>query len=227
MEIYTVYKLISPNKKVYIGISKKIERRFKEYEKLRCKNQILLYNSLKKYGWDNFTKEILYKNLSKEEAKQKEKEFILIYKQLNNSLNITFGGEGAFGLLGELNPLSEKIVQLDKDLNYIKTWSSSNEISRFYNYSQGSISRAINSGYRTAFGFFWVKEEKYNRKELPKSKENKSKKSVQMYDLEGNFIKEFKSIKEAIKYTGLNKTTIHRNLNKQVKSRFYDFRYKN
>ena len=45
-----IYKITSPTKKIYIGQSINIEYRIESYKKLiRCKKQIKLYNSLKKY----------------------------------------------------------------------------------------------------------------------------------------------------------------------------------
>ena len=43
-----IYKITSPSNKIYIGKSNNINRRFKEYIKLRCKQQPKLYNSFKK-----------------------------------------------------------------------------------------------------------------------------------------------------------------------------------
>lgn len=55
-----IYLIISPTGKKYIGSSKNIERRFNQYKILNCKRQIKLYNSLKKYGVENHSFEILY-----------------------------------------------------------------------------------------------------------------------------------------------------------------------
>jgi group I intron endonuclease len=44
-----IYKITSPTKKVYIGQSVNVEKRFKEYTKLSCKSQTRLYNSFKKH----------------------------------------------------------------------------------------------------------------------------------------------------------------------------------
>lgn len=54
-----IYKITSPSKKVYIGQSINIEMRFGKYKGLHCKNQILLYNSFVKYGFENHLFEIL------------------------------------------------------------------------------------------------------------------------------------------------------------------------
>ena len=47
-----IYKITSPTNKIYIGQSIDIENRFTKYKSLDCKNQVRLYNSLKKYGFD-------------------------------------------------------------------------------------------------------------------------------------------------------------------------------
>jgi len=48
-----IYAIISPKNAVYVGQSKNIEKRFKNYYSLHCKRQIKIYNSLKKYGYKN------------------------------------------------------------------------------------------------------------------------------------------------------------------------------
>lgn len=54
-----IYKITSPSGKIYIGQSINIKERFRQYKKLGCKNQVKLYNSIKKHGWDNHIKEII------------------------------------------------------------------------------------------------------------------------------------------------------------------------
>ena len=48
-----IYKIISPSGKIYIGQSTDVENRWEMYERLACKQQLKLYNSLKKYGPKN------------------------------------------------------------------------------------------------------------------------------------------------------------------------------
>lgn len=55
-----IYKITNPSGKVYIGQSWDIDRRFSFYKRLKCKGQILLYNSLCKYGYENHTLEIVH-----------------------------------------------------------------------------------------------------------------------------------------------------------------------
>jgi len=57
--IIGIYRIISPTGKVYIGQSKDIYKRQKRYSFVNCKNQIKLYNSFKKYGFDNHVFDII------------------------------------------------------------------------------------------------------------------------------------------------------------------------
>lgn len=86
-----IYKLTAPNGKVYVGQSNNFIKRFKSYKYLRCKAQCKLYNSLKKYGWNNFNVEILF---CKNELNVDEYErfFISIFDCVNNGLNLQSGG---------------------------------------------------------------------------------------------------------------------------------------
>jgi group I intron endonuclease len=54
-----IYKITSPSNKIYIGQSINIKRRWKSYNYLHCKNQIKLYNSLKKHGPENHIFELI------------------------------------------------------------------------------------------------------------------------------------------------------------------------
>lgn len=99
MNNYLVYKHTCPNGKTYIGITKSgtyVRWKFgKGYIK-----QKLFYKAIQKYGWNNIKHEVIYENLSKEEACEKEIELICYYKsnQREFGYNLTSGGE-----TGELN----------------------------------------------------------------------------------------------------------------------------
>ena len=61
-----------------------------------------MYNAIQKYGWNNIEHNILFENLSFEEAKQIEIELIakyhtFIHDPLCNGYNMTLGGEGSLG----------------------------------------------------------------------------------------------------------------------------------
>lgn len=54
-----IYKITSPSDRVYIGQSRDIEKRFKQYYRNGCKNQIRLTRSFDKYDIKNHTFEII------------------------------------------------------------------------------------------------------------------------------------------------------------------------
>jgi len=59
-KIIGIYKITSPSNKVYIGQSVDVNRRINDnYKFYNCKEQIKLYNSLKKYGFENHKFEVL------------------------------------------------------------------------------------------------------------------------------------------------------------------------
>lgn len=54
-----IYKITSPSGKTYIGSTNSIKNRLNHYKTYNCKKQYKLYASLKKYGFENHTIEIL------------------------------------------------------------------------------------------------------------------------------------------------------------------------
>jgi len=56
-----IYKITNPNGKIYIGQSINIEERIKHYSCNNGKRQPKMFYSIKKYGWENHTFEIIEK----------------------------------------------------------------------------------------------------------------------------------------------------------------------
>ena len=54
-----IYKITSPTKKVYIGQSQNIEKRFYYYKRECCKSQPKLYTSIKSHGFNNHKFEVI------------------------------------------------------------------------------------------------------------------------------------------------------------------------
>lgn len=94
IEQYKVYKHTCPNNKVYIGITKtyNLQKRWRK-GKGYWSNEYFT-NAINKYGWENIKHEILFNNLTREQAEQKEKELIQQYKsnQRRFGYNIESGG---------------------------------------------------------------------------------------------------------------------------------------
>lgn len=94
MELFIVYKHTAPNGKSYIGItSRNPEVRWKNGHGYQ--GQKKFYNAILKYGWDNFTHEILFEGLTKELACQREIDLIRQYDSVRNGYNVSTGGEYA------------------------------------------------------------------------------------------------------------------------------------
>ena len=94
--MYTVYKHTNKlNNKVYIGItSQKPETRW-GVNGINYKSSPHFYLAIQKYGWDNFEHEILFTDLTKEDACLKEQELIKFYNSMDKEFgyNQTSGGE--------------------------------------------------------------------------------------------------------------------------------------
>ena len=90
---FCVYKHTSPSGKVYIGITgQKPERRWQRGKAYG--ENLHFFAAIQKYGWDNFKHEILFENLTKEEAEAKEIELIAQYNSTDRAYgyNISSGG---------------------------------------------------------------------------------------------------------------------------------------
>lgn len=95
---FTVYKHTSPSGKIYVGItSQRLEARWRGG--LGYSHNPLFMNAIVKYGWDNFTHEILFTGLTQKEACAKEIELIAKYKSNDRAYgyNMTTGGDGSAG----------------------------------------------------------------------------------------------------------------------------------
>ena len=95
---FCVYKHTSPSGKVYIGITgQKPKERWQEGN--GYKRNPIFYNAIKKYGWNNFTHEIIMSKLSREQAVDMERFYIYFYHSNDRKYgyNGTFGGDGILG----------------------------------------------------------------------------------------------------------------------------------
>lgn len=94
--MYCVYKHTNKvNNKVYIGITKQKPQDRWGANGRNYKESSRFYAAIQKYGWDNFEHEILYTELTKEQACQLEKALIKHYRSQDKQYgyNITEGGE--------------------------------------------------------------------------------------------------------------------------------------
>jgi group I intron endonuclease len=96
-----IYKITNPKGKIYIGKTINVSGRIGSYRNAHRTNiKTLLYNSIKKYGWTSHIFEIIdiasISVLNELEISYIEK-FNSFNKFNSNGLNLTKGGDGAFG----------------------------------------------------------------------------------------------------------------------------------
>jgi hypothetical protein len=85
------------------------------------------------------------------------------------------------------------VLQYDLEGNLIREWNSLNSASKFY--KNTNISSCCRGEAVTASGFIWRYKDEFIDIDL--NKLNYQKRKVSQYDLQGNFIRSFDSIKEA------------------------------
>lgn len=134
--MFNVYKIANTiNDKVYIGVtSRTIEERFQEHKyRIEERNNLHLYQAMKKYGVDKFYIELIDTATTKEEMFEKEKYYIKQYDSYYNGYNLTFGGEGGI----KLDLDEQKIVE-----DYLNG-KSSEEIALELNISGNTVRRRL------------------------------------------------------------------------------------
>lgn len=183
MNYYSVYELLFPNGKRYIGITgKKPENRWvrgKGYSGQK------VYNAIEKYGWDNIQHNVLYSGLSKREACETERELIKKYNTLDRNCGYNFseGGDCSSCMsgsrhwtynvprpegtrkkisdslmgryIGKDNPHHTSVRQLQLDGSYIKTWESIADIQRALGYDHSHIIDCCKGRRNKAYGYKW------------------------------------------------------------------------
>lgn len=200
---YIVYKTINLiNTKEYIGVHATSDPNvFDGYLGCGCytnkpstleqKTNSIFPKALKKYGCENFKREILYIYPYTEEgendAYKKEEELVNEdWVKSNHTYNITLGGKN-----GRVKDQKKKVRQYDLNGNYIQTWNSCKEAMEVY---PGHITEVCRRTRITACEFQWrFDSEDINQLE-PVSLQRKS---VYQFDLQGNLIKCWKSVGEA------------------------------
>lgn len=189
---YIVYKHTCPNGKVYIGITKNdVNTRWKNgYGYVHNSH---FTNAIKKYGWDNIHHEIVFSNLSKDEAERIEVDLIKHY----NSTNRLFGYNKDSG--GNVNKSHSEETKLKISLS--QKGKPRPESKRVKSLAERKKLSIANIGNKHAVGSKRTDKHKQILRDL------KSKKVVQL-DLNGEFICEYSSLAEAEKNTKISKGNI-------------------
>jgi group I intron endonuclease len=181
-----IYKYTSPSGKHYIG--KTINAKARKREHL-CNSKVLItkfYSAIRKYGLESFEYEVLFESvlLTNDELNillnEKEKHFIQMFDSFNNGYNLTLGGDGQIGFKH-----SEKTKALFREQrqSYSQETLIKMSISAKGKIHSPETIEKIRLG-NTGKGMSETNKQLVS--------EQKSKPVIQ-YDLEGRFIKKWKS----------------------------------
>lgn len=210
---YTVYVHEAPSGKRYVGItSRNVNVRWENGK--GYKNNTHFWNAIQKYNWNNISHYILFEGLTKEQAENKEIELIALWNTTNPNCgyNHTFGGNCKGKVTEETK---RKLSQIAKE--YFSTHRPPALGTHLSSQTRLKISAARK-------GTKWSDETR--EKILKSKKENpyhhtedsilkikaanaenyiKSSKKICQYNLNGEYIRTFNSIREASRITGINR----------------------
>jgi group I intron endonuclease len=205
-----IYKITNPKGKIYIGQSINIESRKRMYRYNNSyKNSIgpIIYNSINKYKWENHFHEIL-EECTIEQLNEREIYWKQHYLNQLGWRNVLFCNTHDKGG----GPKSEETKQnISRGKTGTKGWPKGNKRPKIFgenisnNKKRSEKIREGNKGKQKP-GSGHNKPLSNNHKDnISKNSKgiSRNQKPINQYDLEGNFIKEWPSIKEAVFQTNI------------------------
>lgn len=205
---FTLYKHTNKiNGKVYIGITCQSPIKRWGLNGSGYKTQMFFRRAIEKYGWDNFTHEILYSGLDNEDAVILEAELIAYYKSLRLSYNMSDGYD-------DTPDTSIPIDVYNLKHKFLGSFKSIQEASD----TLGVSPSGLNGSLHTYNGMFhykgYVVVNKGTSPDWRKWEDRKRKTTkVKQFDKEGNLIACFDSINEAARLTKAHKGSLSNCLN--------------
>lgn len=173
-DTYRIYKHTSPNGKVYIGVTREenLNRRWQNGK--GYESCPLFWNAIQKYGWDSFIHEVIEEDVPIEQINERESYWIAFYKSNNRDFgyNIEEGGHA------------------------YRTFSDE---------TRKKISDALKGRTKTPEHREKLRQANLGKKPTQEAVEKSARsrwKAIVQLDLDGNFIAEYSSIKEACEKTG-------------------------
>lgn len=241
MKEYTVYRHTTPNGKMYIGItSMKPEKR---WEKGRgYKHCPAFFKAIIKYGWENIKHEILFEGLTKKEAEAKEIEMIAFYKTTDKRFgyNIENGGNctgthsmETRGKISKANKgrivseetrkkasASHKGKQVGKDNPFYGRKHTEENKKKQSDFMKGN---AYFKGHHHSDDFKRMKSEQMSQKY--KDGGNPRCKAVAGFDVYGQIVRQYYSLRKASEAEGIPLTRFHNIVHKEQEAAGLIWRY--
>lgn len=204
---WTIYKHTSPSGKSYIGLtSKDPEKRWLEGAGYNPKTKF--GKAIIKYGWHNFTHEILETEIDTlAVAQEREKYYIKFFDSFKNGYNSTEGGDS----------VAPDIIQKRKVVCYEtqEVFDSTVAAGEKYQIEHSNISRACKTGI-AAKGKHFLYLEDWDTKWKPFDKRTNTSKTKAIICEETQQI--FSSVREASRVMDITASLISRCCNGQLKS---------
>lgn len=236
MKLIGIYKITSPSGRIYIGQSIDIKRRFRYYNNLKCKEQPKLYNSFLKYGVEAHKFEIIelcmQKYLNNMERYYQEK-----YDTVNNGLNLLYVKSDHFN--GNHSEESKK--KISQTLKGRPIHENTKAALLLSNKTRILSAESIERFRKASTGKKFTQEskDKMSKARLGKKHSQETvqkkidsspnKKAVLQYDLNGNIIAEYESVRAANRALGKvqSSASIYQMLTKKQDTAYgYKWRYK-
>lgn len=193
----TIYKVTHiPSGKVYIGATTAtiVERKSDHLQKAEKHIGHSFHNAIATLGADAFKWEQIDTAHSLNELAKKERSYIIQFDSLENGFNGDSGG-GIMKTVYQYDVVNGELINQFPSLE-----TAAQSIGK----DKKGISRACLNVNNTYGGFYWS----YDLQKPFKAKKDKRRKRVCQIDVEGNLLAKYKSIAEASRQTGINKSSI-------------------
>jgi group I intron endonuclease len=215
-----IYKITSPSGKIYIGQTTNYSKRYNAYKNHKCKGQPKLFASIEKYGFINHTIEIV-KECQVEYLNYYERYYQEYYESVLNGLNLRYTATtDKSGFMSEES--KKKMSDSGKGKVMSEEWRKNLSIAgmgrKHTEEEKQKISQANKGKKKTAEHIAKVQATLKTMQMPKRSEETKllqslnsgRSKKVNQYDLEGNFINQFRSNSEASRQLGISLMSISR-----------------
>lgn len=213
-----IYKITSPSGKIYIGQTTNYSKRHNAYKNHKCKGQPKLFASIEKYGFINHTIEIV-KECEVKDLNYYERYYQEYYESVLNGLNLRYTATtDKSGFMSE--ETKKKMSDSGKGKIITEEWRKNLSIAgmnrRHTEEEKQKISQANKGKIKTPEHIAKI-QATLKTMQMPKRSEetkalqslnNGKSKKVNQYDLQGNFINQFRSGSQASRELGISVMSI-------------------
>ena len=209
-----IYKITSPSNKIYIGQTTNYSKRHNAYKNHKCKRQPKLFASIEKYGFINHTIEIV-KECQVEDLNYYERYYQEYYESVLNGLNLRYTATtDKSGFMSEES--KKRMSDSGKGKIITEEWRKNLSIAgmgRKHTKEEKQKISQSHKGKKKSVEHIAKIQATLKTMQMPKRSEetkalqslnNGKSKKVNQYDLQGNFINQFRSCSQAGRELGIS-----------------------